>query len=160
MVMFFLQVELDPVVKTHDLMAILGFAHKHMLESTGVLSIMNKNSTSKHQLPYTIVYPGRKPLYVSWFWLYNMIQLPIILKYVYFTSLYLFSVTSLHHILEANTDSNLHPVILGMKNDVSYNSVAKNKIIIIKNYNFWEKVWTHSFHIILKKTEWEKARNK
>lgn len=40
MVVFFLQVELDPVVKTHDLLAVLGFSNKHMFKSTGILTIM------------------------------------------------------------------------------------------------------------------------
>lgn len=40
MVVFFLQVELDPVVKTHDLLAILGFSHKHVFKPTGILTIM------------------------------------------------------------------------------------------------------------------------
>jgi len=32
-----LQVELDPVVESHDLPTIFGLSDKHMLESTGIL---------------------------------------------------------------------------------------------------------------------------
>lgn len=42
-VVFFLQVELDPVVKTHDLLAVLGFSHKHMFKSAGILTVMKSN---------------------------------------------------------------------------------------------------------------------
>lgn len=36
-VVLLLQIELDPVVKAHDLLAILGFSHKHVFKSTGIL---------------------------------------------------------------------------------------------------------------------------
>lgn len=42
MVVLFLQIELDPVMKTHHLLAILGFSYKHMFKSTGILPVMEK----------------------------------------------------------------------------------------------------------------------
>lgn len=44
MLVFFLQVELDPVVKTHDLIAIFGFSHKYVFKSTGILTSMKNKS--------------------------------------------------------------------------------------------------------------------
>lgn len=38
MVVFLLQVELNPVVETHNLLAVLGLSHKHMFKATGILS--------------------------------------------------------------------------------------------------------------------------
>lgn len=40
--LFFLQVEVDPVVKTHDLLAKFGFSNKHMFKSTGILTMLEK----------------------------------------------------------------------------------------------------------------------
>lgn len=50
MLVFFLQIELDPVVQTHDLLPVLGFSHKHMFKSTGILPTMNNKSILKHVL--------------------------------------------------------------------------------------------------------------
>ncbi|TNN75569.1 hypothetical protein EYF80_014215 [Liparis tanakae] len=36
MVVFFVHIELDPVVKTGDLLAELCFSHKHMIKLTGI----------------------------------------------------------------------------------------------------------------------------
>lgn len=43
MVVLLLQIELDPVMKTHHLLAILGFSHKHVLKSTGILPARYNN---------------------------------------------------------------------------------------------------------------------
>lgn len=40
MIVLLLQIELDPVVKAHDLLAIFGFSHKHVFKSTGVLPVV------------------------------------------------------------------------------------------------------------------------
>lgn len=45
MVVFFLQIELDPVVQTHDLFPVLGFSHKHMFKSTGILPTMKTKAS-------------------------------------------------------------------------------------------------------------------
>lgn len=42
MVELLLQIELDPVMKTYDLLAILGFSHKHVFKSTGILPVTEK----------------------------------------------------------------------------------------------------------------------
>lgn len=42
-VVFLLQVELDPVVKAHDLLAVLGFSHKHVFKSTRILTTMKRD---------------------------------------------------------------------------------------------------------------------
>lgn len=39
MLVLFLQIELDPIVKTYDLLPVLGFPHKHVLKSTGILPV-------------------------------------------------------------------------------------------------------------------------
>lgn len=44
MLVFLLQVVLDPVVKAHDLFAKLGLSNKHMLKSTGVSPIPQRMS--------------------------------------------------------------------------------------------------------------------
>lgn len=40
MVVLLLQIELDPVVEAHDLLALLGFSHKYVFKSTGILPVM------------------------------------------------------------------------------------------------------------------------
>ena len=43
-VVLLLKVELDPVVKTHDLPAELGFSNKHVFKSAGILTIVEIKS--------------------------------------------------------------------------------------------------------------------
>lgn len=45
MAVLFQQVELDPVVETHDLLSKLGFSHKHMFKPTGILSTVKTTTT-------------------------------------------------------------------------------------------------------------------
>ena len=39
MAMFFLQIKLNPVVQTHNLLPVLGLSDKHMLKTTGILPV-------------------------------------------------------------------------------------------------------------------------
>lgn len=54
MLVLFLQIELDPVMKTHDLLAILGFPHKHVFKSTGILPVMYNNHIHILQIHFLI----------------------------------------------------------------------------------------------------------
>lgn len=40
MVVFFLQIKLDPIMQTHDLLTMLCFSHKDMFKSTGILPVI------------------------------------------------------------------------------------------------------------------------
>lgn len=44
MVVLLLKVELDPVVKTHNLPAVLGFSNKHMFKSAGIRTVVKIKS--------------------------------------------------------------------------------------------------------------------
>lgn len=41
-VVFFLQIKLDPVMQPHDLLTMLGLSHKDMFKSTGILSVIQQ----------------------------------------------------------------------------------------------------------------------
>lgn len=47
MVVFLLQVELDPVVQAHNLLPLLGLSDKHMLKTTGILPVCTTNDEEK-----------------------------------------------------------------------------------------------------------------
>lgn len=45
MFVFLLEIELDPIMEAHDLLAILGFADKHVFKPTGILTRSKQNRT-------------------------------------------------------------------------------------------------------------------